>query len=161
MTRVNGQRAKYRPEAPATEKFDNAKRRPSNWTRPQKPGTHYSEAGLRDQASSGAPGQSPGGDCGGPRHGGGLKNVSQNLRTSNGNRVTGPGLTSRGHPIRISAPKIKLALAPRDSLPVATAAGLVERAASSYGKGIPEPGPPGWLGNKLHDADCGAAPSLE
>ena len=96
-----------------------------------RPGTLYSAAGPQDQASSGAPGQSPGGDCGGPRHGGGLKNVSQNLRTSNGNRVTGPGLTSRGHPIRIPAPKIKLALAPRDSLPVATAAGLVKVAATS------------------------------
>ena len=86
---------------------------------------------------------------------------ANNLRTSNGNRVTGPGLTSRGHPSRIPAPKIKLALAPRDSLPVATAAGLVEGAATSYGKGIPGSGPPGRLGDKLHDADCGAAPSLE
>ena len=87
---------------------------------------------------------------------------ANNLITPNGNQATGPGLTSRGQwPIRIPAPKIKLALAPRDSLPAATAAGLVEEAASSYGKGIPEPGPPGRLGDKLHDADCGAAPSLE
>jgi hypothetical protein len=86
---------------------------------------------------------------------------ANNLITPNGNQATGPGLTGRGHPTRIPAPKIKLALAPRDSLPAATAAGLVEGAASSCGKGIPGSGPPGRLGDSLHDADCGAAPSLE
>ena len=59
---------------------------------------------------------------------------ANNLITPNGNQATGPGLTGRGHPTRIPAPKIKLALAPRDSLPAATAAGLVKGAASSYGK---------------------------
>ena len=71
---------------------------------------------------------------------------ANNLRTSNGNRVTGPGLTSRGHLIQIPAPKIKLALAPRDCLPVATAAGLVKGAATSCGREFQDQAHPGGSG---------------
>ena len=52
------------------------------------------------------------------------------LMTPNGDRAIGPGLTSRGHLTRKPAFEIKFALAPRDSLPAATAAGLVMEAAS-------------------------------
>ena len=56
--------------------------------------------------------------------------------TPNGDRAIGPGLISRGHPTRKPAFKIKSALAPRDSLPAATAAGLVTEAASNHDTGL-------------------------
>ena len=56
--------------------------------------------------------------------------------TRNGDRAIGPGLTSQGHPTRKPAFEIKFALAPRGSLPAATAAGLVTEAASNHDTGL-------------------------
>ena len=60
----------------------------------------------------------------------------KSLMTPNGDRAIGPGLISRGHPTRKPAFEIKFALAPRDSLPAATAAGLVTEAASNHDTGL-------------------------
>ena len=60
----------------------------------------------------------------------------EGLMTPNGDRAIGPGLTRRGHTTRKPAFEIKFALAPRGSLPAATAAGLVTEAASNRDTGL-------------------------
>ena len=59
---------------------------------------------------------------------------SEKFDQPNGNRAKGPGLSGWGYPTREPAFRIKPARAPRDSLPAATAAGLVMEAASDIGQ---------------------------
>ena len=64
---------------------------------------------------------------------------SEEFDQPNGNRTTGPGLSGRAHPARKPAYGIKLARAPWESLPAATAAGLVTEAASNLGQTLDRP----------------------
>ena len=67
--RATGHQA-MRPR-PRTRRSLTGQTAPGQGTRPQRLGIPSPVTGLQDQARSGASGQPPGGDCGGPRHEGG------------------------------------------------------------------------------------------